>query len=153
MQRTSFLPFLILVASTIVGCGSVQEVERVEQPPPEPVVEMPPPPPPLSFHTSTDTVHPAATSLNPSASRRNPEIRFMVQIGAFTSPENASGVQSKARSRVPYPVINDFNMELGLYQIRVGFFETREAAYSFREKLIREFPVEYKDAWVVQLTR
>ena len=49
------------------------------------------------------------------------------------------------------PVLNDYHTTLGLYQIRIGFFESREAAQVFLEKMQHDFPNEYKDSWIVQL--
>lgn len=77
----------------------------------------------------------------------------MVQIGAFKDPYNASRIQTLARARYRIPVLNDFHPVYGLYQIRIGFFETVEAARGFRDRLRQEFPNDYADSWVVQLKR
>jgi hypothetical protein len=77
----------------------------------------------------------------------------MVQIGAFKDPHLATAVQSSARQRFHMPVLNDYNIQVGLYQIRLGFFETRSSAHAFRRKMAAEYPADYKDSWVVQLTR
>jgi cell division septation protein DedD len=77
----------------------------------------------------------------------------MVQIGAFKDAQNASRIQALARERYHQPVFNDYNTAISLYQIRLGFFETREAAREFRDRMAREFPEEYKDSWVAQLTQ
>jgi len=144
-----------LLAGVILwGCGSSEDA--VQQTPPEP-------PPPVvrpvqkkpEFETKTDTI---ATMLKrerqqSSAPRRDPQIRFMVQIGAFKDPKNASVIQTSARQRYRLPVLNDYHTKLGLYQIRIGFFETREAAQAFRLRMRQEFPDDYKDCWVVQLKR
>jgi hypothetical protein len=77
----------------------------------------------------------------------------MVQIGAFKDPQLATGVQTRARERYHLPVLNDYNILVGLYQIRIGFFETRDAANDFKARMMKAFPEDYKDAWVVQLKR
>jgi cell division septation protein DedD len=77
----------------------------------------------------------------------------MVQIGAFKVARNASRVQTTARSRYHLPVLNDYNTAHALYQIRIGFFETKDDAYKFRQQMQLEHPADYKDAWVVQLRR
>jgi hypothetical protein len=51
------------------------------------------------------------------------------------------------------PVLNDYHIQMGLYQIRIGFFETRRGAEAFRKRMVMEHPAEYKDSWVVQLKR
>jgi len=136
------------------GCGSTEEAEEeATPPPPSPVWH--PVEPPVSFQTRTDTVVSATplTQSTPVVASRDPEIRFMVQVGAFKDAHNASRVQALTRQRCTIPVLNDFNTEIGLYQIRVGFFETREAAQAFRQQLVTDYPEDYRDAWVVQLTR
>ena len=122
-----------------------------EQPPP--AVQQPPRRP--DFETRTDTVAPVLRTIRkhtPSI-RKEPQIRFMVQIGAFKDPEMASKVQVTARMRYHLPVLNDYHTTLGLYQIRIGFFETRTAANTFRKKMRGEYPEDYRDSWVVQLKR
>ena len=95
------------------------------------------------------------SQLDPTTSReaREYQIKFMVQIGAFKDPQYASAVQTAARERYHMPVLNDYNTSYALYQIRIGFFETKEAAYAFRLRMRREYPADYRDAWVVQLKR
>ena len=124
--------------------------------------EVPPPSPPvvqqaprLGFKTHTDTVYSqkSRTSTPSGVAGRERQIRFMVQIGAFKDPQNASRIQTLARQRYHLPVLNDYHPTLALYQIRIGFFETREAAYTFRGRMHKEFPADYKGAWVVQLKR
>ncbi len=147
---------IILPLVSVLGCGSTEETTEQAPPQPQPVVVAKPPvqEKPV-FETRTDTVstvrkaerHPGG------ANRREAQIRFMVQIGAFKDPQNASRVQTTARQRYHLPVLNDYHTKLALYQIRIGFFETREAAVSFRSRMMREFPEDYKDTWVVQLKR
>ena len=130
-----------------VHCRGTDEATR-SAPPPEP----PPPPPGLEFETKQDTVLALDTQIPaPSADTRIPQIRYMVQIGAFKDPKLASGVQTVARDRFHLPVLNDYNTQLELYQVRIGFFETYESAAEFRRKLQTEFPPDYKDSWIVQL--
>lgn len=156
MKSTGFSCLLagILVLLLGAGCGSTEEAEEAADPlPPPPVWQ--PADPPVSFQTQTDTVV-SATPLNqpkPVVASRNTELRFTVQVGAFKDAHNASRVQALTRQRCAVPVLNDFNTEIGLYQIRVGFFETREAAQAFRQQLVADYPEDYRDAWIVQLTR
>ncbi len=77
----------------------------------------------------------------------------MVQVGAYKDPQNANTVQVAARERYHLPVLNDYHTVLGLYQIRIGFFETREAAQDFLGKMQHDYPSDYKDSWIVQLKR
>jgi cell division septation protein DedD len=132
------------------GCGSV---EQSGQTPPPPTPEQPAHT--LGFETRTDTVYTEQVSArhDGGSESRLPQIRFMVQIGAFKDPENANRIQEIARERYHLPVINDFNASHSLYQIRIGFFESRQDAHDFKKRMQNEHPMEYRDAWVVQLKR
>ncbi len=106
----------------------------------------------MEFESQTDTVNAVHTEEGAQrVSGGQPQIRFMVQIGAFRDPHLASNVQNTARQRFKLPVLNDYNTQLSLYQIRIGFFVTREAALAFREQMQRNFPGDYTDSWLVQL--
>ncbi len=148
---------LILAAAPLlllIGCGTSEETAQTPPPnPPAPTVQQAQPKP--DFETRTDTVaaRRKATDTSVPASHRDLQIRYMVQIGAFKDPANASAVQTAARQRYHMPVVNDYHTKLSLYQIRIGFFETRGAAETFRERMKREFPKDYTDSWVVQLKR
>ncbi len=151
-------PFVILCTAVVLtSCGSIEEMQQEEVPPPvvQPQQVIKPPEPPPSFETNTDTV--VMTNTQPAApqadSLRQPEIRFMVQIGAFKDPKNASVIQGLARERYRMPVFSDYNSTIAMYQIRIGFFESRETAQAFRQQMSDDFPNDYRDAWVVQLAR
>jgi cell division septation protein DedD len=133
------------------GCGSTPET--LPTPPPQPPQVQAPPK--MEFETRTDTVaseHAAERGLG-SSQNREPQIRFMVQIGAFKEPQNASRVQVTARERYRFPVLNDYQSDTELYQVRIGFFASKDSAYAFRDRLQKEHPDDYKDSWVVQLNR
>ena len=137
------------------GCGTTEEVDELPEQIPQPPVVQPTRPPAMQLETRTDTVnavHGAGHPLENSKSRE-PQVKFMVQIGAFKNPHNASAVQILARERYHLPVLNDYNTKSGLYHIRIGFFETKESAYAFRQKMLADHPDSYKDSWVVQLRR
>jgi cell division septation protein DedD len=134
------------------GCGSSEEMREATPPPATPPVQSQPK---LGFETRVDTVKTVSEGerAGTEESPREGQIRFMIQIGAFKDARNASRIQGIARERYHLPVLNDFHTRLGLYQIRIGFFETREQAMVFRQQMRTGFPSEYKDAWVVQLKR
>lgn len=157
MKRPCHTFVILCIAALLTSCGSIEEMQQEEVLPPvvqpEPVIKSPEPPP--SFETNTDTV--VMTNTQPAVpqadSLRQPEIRFMVQIGAFKDPTNASVIQGLARERYRMPVFSDYNSTIAMYQIRIGFFESRETAQAFRQKMSDDFPNDYRDAWVVQLAR
>jgi len=148
-------PRILLLGTPILllwGCGGSEPT--TEQPSPNPPVVQRPAGTP-EFETRTDTVRTVLRTpgKRTPAPRKEPQIRFMVQIGAFKDPGMASQVQVTARKRYHLPVLNDYHTKLGLYQIRIGFFETRTAANAFRKKMRADYPGDYKDCWVVQLKR
>ncbi len=55
--------------------------------------------------------------------------------------------------RFDVQVLNEYNPRTGLYQIRVGLFDSKEAASTFQSTIRREHPGEYSDSWIVQVTR
>jgi cell division septation protein DedD len=141
---------LLWAASLIAGCGTTEEL-----PPAAPSTQQQAEPPKMRFETETDTVDTfrAVESPTPVHTEREDLIRFMVQIGAFKDPEHASIVQVRARERYRMPVLNDYHTKLGLYQIRIGFFESRDTAIAFLKKMQIDYFEDYKDSWIVQLKR
>ena len=148
---------LFMMASALAvflpGCGSTEEPAAR----PQPVQPAPETAPPrgVQFNTRADTVtalH-AAEHGTVGGGGRTAQIRFMVQIGAFKDPHHASAVQAEARKRYHMPVLNDYLAGSGLYQIRIGFFETRETARVFQLQMRRDYPAQYNDSWIVQLKR
>ena len=155
MDTAKTAVLVLLTGLLCAGCGSTEEVA-----PPSPQAPAPSPTkqeeaPPIRFETKTDTVNTVGNVEHPepTADAREAQIRFMVQVGAYKDPQNASTVQVTARDRYHLPVLNDYHATLGLYQIRIGFFESREAAQQFLEKMQHDFPTDYKDSWIVQLKR
>jgi cell division septation protein DedD len=89
----------------------------------------------------------------PDTSEARADIWFAVQIGAFKDPQHATMAQGLARDRYHLPVINEFSLPAGLYQIRLGAFPSHDAAHEFLTMMQQDYPVEYRDSWVVQLKR
>ncbi|HCV42771.1 MAG TPA: hypothetical protein DGH68_04765 [Bacteroidetes bacterium] len=145
---------MLFFGAFCAGCGSSTDTQETQTlPPPPPIVKQTPPK--MEFETKTDTVAMEKSQRDSVGARqsRGVQVKYMVQIGAFKDPHYASDVQSIARERYHMPALNDYNTGLALYQIRIGFFETREDAYAFRKRMLQEHPGDYKDAWVVQLKR
>lgn len=146
-----FLAALMLIV-LLAGCGTTEQTEETSLPPPSPPPVQPTVPAPPEYRTQVDTVsalQAAPLSADSSAGVAAQE-RYVVQIGAFKDPALANAAQTLARQRYAMTVLNDYNPLVGLYQIRVGFFDTKEEAYLFRARIQNEFPEEYTDAWVVQ---
>ncbi|MGB6031346.1 MAG: SPOR domain-containing protein [Bacteroidota bacterium] len=107
----------------------------------------------VRFEVRTDTVEVLKPddSVVATAAASEPEIRFAVQIGAFRDPENARSVGDAARGRFSFPVTNNYDAESGLHLVRVGTFETRDAAHEIRVKMQKGYPKDYRDCWIVQV--
>jgi hypothetical protein len=147
------------MAALLAGCGAGGETSEGSKEP-QPATDVAPPPPTvpqkrLEFETRTDTVTTVHRREHGTtgAEGRGVQVRFMVQVGAFKDPHKAAAVQAEARKRFQMPVLNDFHAALGLYQIRLGFFDSRVSANAFRQRMIQEYPADYRDSWVVQLKR
>lgn len=150
------LTYWAIAAAVVLaaGCGQEETVTHVDADTAA-VVKQPVKPAIPEVESRTDTVisvrHDEAGRSDADTS--GAPVRFTVQVGAFKDPQLASAIQAETRKRYHLPVLNDYYASLGLYQIRVGFFATREEAHLFRQKMIDEFPADYKDSWVVQIRR
>jgi cell division septation protein DedD len=155
MRFLGILSVLFCSAALLTGCGSVEESqEEPPAPPPSAPMEQPKAPD-VEFEMKTDTVDAVKRFEHAGGDSGATEVgvRYLVQVGAFKEPQNASATQIKARERFTQTVLNDFDKVTGLYQIRIGFFETRESAEAFRQKIQTEYPGEYTGSWIVTLKR
>ena len=149
MQRVSFILF---VGFILTGCGASHDTEKSWLPPSvDPTAQSRK----TTFETRTDTVDAVGARQHTelAAPYNSAPVRFMVQIGSFREVQFASSVQSAARERYPLPVVNEYNAVRKLYQIRIGFFETEKDATEFLLKLRKDYPEDYKDAWVISLNK
>lgn len=150
----SLRPLLTACLLALAGCAVTEEATEMSGSPPLTGPEQTQTPP-VAFETRVDTIE-ARKADDPAhieTEKAETEIHWAVQIGAFKDPRNASIVQSLARERYSVPVLNEFNPDLSLYQIRIGSFATREEARVLLRRMQAEYPGEYKDSWVVQCRR
>jgi cell division septation protein DedD len=141
----------------LAGCGSTDQVsdDMAGSEDAEFATPASPPPGQVEFVSRTDTVDalntdtPAATD-SPTATGTE---QFAIQIGAFRDPQNAVRFQKLTRERYHLSMSNEFNPGLGLYQIRIGSFPREEEARVLLIRMQAEYPLEYKDAWIVQVSR
>lgn len=82
-----------------------------------------------------------------------PPGKFTVQLGAFQSEEGAAAVASLAKSRFSREVYTVLDEHDGLFKVMLGAFDTKDLARSFRDTIVRQYPQEYRDAWVSELAR
>ena len=150
-------PLLLLVIVLLAGCGSTDQVsdDMTGSEDTEFATPASPPQKQVEFVTRTDTVDalrtdsPAATDSLTATGKEE----FAIQIGAFRDPQNAVRFQKLTRERYHHSMSNEFNPGLGLYQIRIGSFLREEEARVLLLRMQAEYPLEYKDAWIVQVSR
>ncbi len=153
MKPSLLFFFSSCLLAGIAGCGSSSEADKDWTASTDSIRVTSRTP---AFETRTDTVTaqtPAQRFDDTSGSQPGAGIRYMVQIGAFKEAHHATAVQTLARQRYELPVVNDYNAQRRLYQVRIGFFETEAEAQAFKARLIREHRGDYWDAWAVQISK
>lgn len=78
---------------------------------------------------------------------------FTVQIGAYSQPLNAERTFRTAQQRFNLETNTEYDSINELYKITVGKFTNYEQARAFRDRIMRDYPTEYYDAWVVEITQ
>ena len=95
---------------------------------------------------------PSTPSSLPSPSRTTaPSLSpgtFTVQVGAYKSQEGADRIAQLAKERFARGVNVLYDATTNLYKVMVGSFLTKDDARSFRDEMVRNYPTDYKDAWV-----
>ena len=82
-----------------------------------------------------------------------PPGKFTVQLGAYQSEEGAATVASLARTRFSQKVYTVLDESDRLYKVMLGVFDSKDLAREFRDSIVRQYPQEYRDAWVSELAR
>ena len=159
--RSSII-FCVVIALSFVGCSSSEETtDKQETPPPPAEVknapEQPAPKteqPPVKKidtvnvdvqNTQKPTYEPKET---PPPSPTLPTGKYSVQIGAYKMPDNADRIASLAKERFNLNVYTTLDKVDNLYKVMIGDFNSKDEARNFRDEMARNFPSDYKDAWV-----
>jgi cell division septation protein DedD len=82
-----------------------------------------------------------------------PTAKYCVQIGAYKLRENADVVASAAETRFARAVYTIHDAGTDLFKVMIGDFATKDEARSFRDRMVQQYPGEYKDAWVSELAK
>ncbi len=82
-----------------------------------------------------------------------PPGKFTVQLGAYQAEESAGSIAALTRSRFTKEVYTVFNSVDGLFKVMLGVFDSKDAARNFRDTIVRQYPDDYRDAWVSELSR
>jgi cell division protein FtsN len=147
---------LLIIALSFIGCSSSEETQsekeatdkQVQQ---EQAQELPPPPP--SDTIEADANETQQQNQSQTTTQQDVTGTYAVQVGAFKVTETAEQVASLARTRFSMQVKSIFDKETGLTKVLVGGFATKDEARAFRDQLARQFPEDYKDAWVTELPK
>lgn len=161
-MRTPFLCLcvpLVLLLLTLAGCAaSSDQAEKVpagaSQTPAAAKESAPVQPDTVSVAVqkaqkpSYETTDPVKTSIAPSAT-----VKYCVQVGAYKQQENADLVASVAKGRFARSIYTIHDAAADLYKVMVGDFATKDDARAFRDRMVQQFPGDYKDAWVSELAQ
>ncbi len=74
--------------------------------------------------------------------------KYTVQLGAYTTPENAVKVADVAKERFNLLVYTFHDKTDNLYKVFMGDFLIKDDARNYRDDMVRRYPGEYNDAWV-----
>jgi cell division septation protein DedD len=154
---------MLLAGLFIAGCSSSNESavrQRADQPavqpPPveQPAVRVDPKPAPADTvnvmvqKTERPTYEPKSPAAGIPSHTELPTGKFSVQLGAYKMPDNADRVASLAKERYHLSVYTSYDKAGNLYKVMMGDFGSKDEARSFRDKMVQQFPLDYRDAWV-----
>jgi cell division septation protein DedD len=162
MKSLSLLCGSLLVAAMVLaGCAASHD--QAEKAADTAVVPAPVKPAASSIPAKIDTVNvavqkaqkPPYESADPAKAVPTPSaiIKFTVQIGAYKLQENADVVASTAKSRFAKNVYTIHDAATNLYKVMVGDFTGKDEARIFRDRMVQQYPGDYKDAWVSELAQ
>ncbi len=140
----------------ISGCSASEEAEQEEGAKQEfPAEKQPGAKTTMTKDTAEVKVIPPAKSEPAKEVKTEGEavMAYAVQVGAFESPENAARAEQTLKSRFTYPVRRNYDEVTKLYKVSIGSFVTKDQALDFRKTLNEKYPGEYKDAWIVEVTK
>jgi cell division protein FtsN len=161
-MRTSLLCLCLslVILAALGGCASSgTQSEKLapasSQAPPAPPKESAPAQPDTvsvavqkAQKPSYESADPVKTAVTPSAI-----VKYCVQVGAYKQQENADLVASVAKTRFARTIYTIHDAASDLYKVMVGDFTTKDDARSFRDRMVQQYPGDYKDAWVSELAQ
>jgi len=103
--------------------------------------------------TPRETMHDdVSTPPGTSAESDLPKGKFTVQLGAYQSEDAGRQIASRAQTRFSRRVYTVYDAADHLYKVMLGTFDTKDQAREFRDTIVRQYPDDYRDAWVSELT-
>lgn len=82
-----------------------------------------------------------------------PKGKYTVQIGAFKSGTSAKQVADRAEQRFARTVYTIYDGTSELFRVMLGVFDTKILARDFRDLIVTQYPEDYRDAWVSELSK
>ena len=170
MNRLSIIIVCFWIAAVLIigGCSSSEESTKQKESPTSTTTQQPPeetikteaaapaktdtvnvvnvqdtPKPTYEPNTTQQTGSPSATSAGV----------FAVQIGAYKTEENAERASALAKERFGLIVQTISDKSDLLFKVLVGSFSTRDEARKFRDDITQKYPLDYKDAWVKDMSQ
>jgi len=159
---------VVFVFASLAGCSS-------SKPSSEGAAQNPPPQPPVTQqpevrHDRADTLDvqtqdkqqpsyqpqtntPPVSQPRSTTSASGGSGTFTVQAGAYKSQDAADRIAQLAKERFGRGVSTSYDATTNLYKVMVGSFLTKDDARSFRDEMVRKYPLDYKDAWVSEHTQ
>lgn len=154
---TRLLPFLLILL--LAGCAASSDQSATNSAPPASAPSGGSVPAPARTDTvnvavqkeekpAYETTDPVKTSLPATT-----VVKFCVQIGAYKQQDNAGVIASVAKSRFARNIYTIHDAATELYKVMIGDFGTKDEARVFRDRMVQQYPGDYKDAWVSELAQ
>ncbi len=136
-------------AARQAGTPAVQNTGRAEEPAAR--VDKPVTPADTVNVTVRNTERPSyepKSQTSTAARQAVPTGRYSVQLGAYKMPDNAERIASLARERFRLNVYTSYDKNDNLYKVMLGDFASKDDARAFRDSMVQQYPLDYRDAWV-----
>ncbi len=149
----------VILTAFLAGCGSSKPASETQSSQPSPQITGQTPAAEQKPSVRIDTVDVStqntrqgnqAPGVSPSTL---PAGKFTVQVGAYKMQDNAERIASLAKERFSRGVSVVYDATTNLYKVMVGSFDVKDDARQFRDQMVQQYPVDYKDAWVSDLTQ
>jgi len=79
---------------------------------------------------------------------------YTVQVGTYTKAANALRNEKRAKERFKDQAVFDrYDAGDKLYRVSVGKFQTGKDASSFKQSMLKRYPLDYKECWIIYIAR
>lgn len=160
MKHPGLLSICLSILITICGsgCGTGQQSSGSETPSSSPPPSTPStlgsrvaiPPDTVSVQVQNQT-RPTYDSRTTTPVTPAPGGRFSVQVGAYKLADNADRIAALAKERFGRNVYTVPDRISDIVKVMVGDFMTKDEARTFRDDMAKQFPGDYRDAWVTEI--